>query len=59
MKHQVQSIKEQLEIWKDTIIKNPYHDSWSTVQMGQLIAMIVGYISQVEDKIDNLNKQEQ
>ena len=54
----IDEIREQLDVWKTAVIKHPYSDMQSTIQMGQLIAMIVGYISGVEDKIDKLCKQE-
>jgi len=46
-----------VDIWKDAAIKHPYSDMWSTAQMGQLIAMIVGYISNVENKIDSIQNE--
>ena len=51
MKDKVKEIKEQCDIWKDAVQKHPYSDSWSTIQMGQLIAMLTGYISQLEDRL--------
>ncbi len=59
MKEKVKQIKDQMEIWKESVQKHPYSDPWATVQMGQLIAMVVGYISTVEDKIDKLLKEEE
>ena len=59
MEHKViDEIREQLDIWKTAVIKHPYSDVQSTIQMEQLIAMIVGYISGIEDKIDKLCKLE-
>ena len=56
MKDKVKEIKEQCDIWKDAVQKHPYSDSWSTIQMVQLIAMLTGYISQLEDRIEVLER---
>jgi len=57
MKSKVQEIKDQLDVWAEAAKKHPYSDIRTTVQMGHLIAQIVGYISLVEDKIDNYDNK--
>lgn len=59
MKDKIREIKDQMDVWAKANVVSIYPDITATIEMGQLLSMIVGYISSVEDKIDNQQKEEQ